>query len=278
MKRSFRMISQILIVLSDTEEILNSDSDEENKLLYLKKIGYSEVEIGSHYAMISITSKGGNLGYDLWKRKKHRKLEKKLLNEDDHAVHLSIPMIGSGVPTEPDQITQRTLPEDAIGSPYFYYEQIHLLNPMIGFGVHTKSDQITQRTLPEDAIGSSYFYYEHMALAPVNVWIGISQNKVAPLEPDEVEMLLGFPKNHTRGGGSARDMFPGGINVLSLFSGINDAEVAFYCLGILLKTDVQELNDDRLEQLMSSLSNSTLSSMASSVTTLLEEINIIRMS
>ncbi|KAE8661305.1 hypothetical protein F3Y22_tig00113726pilonHSYRG00123 [Hibiscus syriacus] len=29
---------------SDIEEILNSDSDEENKLLYLIKIGYSEVE------------------------------------------------------------------------------------------------------------------------------------------------------------------------------------------------------------------------------------------
>ncbi|KAE8659939.1 hypothetical protein F3Y22_tig00116959pilonHSYRG00029 [Hibiscus syriacus] len=74
-----------------------------------------------------------------------------------------------------------------------------------------------------------------------------------------------------------RDMFHGGINVLSLFSGINDAEVAFYCLGILLKTDVQELNDDRLEQLMSRLVDSALLSMASSVTTLLEEINIMRM-
>lgn len=29
------------------------------------------------------------------------------------------------------------------------------------------------------------------------VWVG--RKKVAPLEPDEVEMLLGFPKNHTRG-------------------------------------------------------------------------------
>ncbi|KAE8654567.1 hypothetical protein F3Y22_tig00117048pilonHSYRG00797 [Hibiscus syriacus] len=29
---------------SDTEEILNSDSDEENKLLYLTKMGYSEAE------------------------------------------------------------------------------------------------------------------------------------------------------------------------------------------------------------------------------------------
>ncbi|KAL6139588.1 hypothetical protein ACLB2K_057892 [Fragaria x ananassa] len=29
------------------------------------------------------------------------------------------------------------------------------------------------------------------------LWVG--KNKVAPLEPDEVEMLLGFPRNHTRG-------------------------------------------------------------------------------
>lgn len=29
------------------------------------------------------------------------------------------------------------------------------------------------------------------------VWVG--KNKVAPLEPDEVETLLGFPRNHTRG-------------------------------------------------------------------------------
>ncbi|KAE8724427.1 DNA (Cytosine-5)-methyltransferase DRM1/2 isoform 2 [Hibiscus syriacus] len=275
------MISQILIVLSDTEEILNSDSDEENKLLFLTKMELPDFICAAQISKVvdalllvedrkqlcndPNNKQRRNSGYDFWKRKKQRKLEKKLLNEDDHAVHLSIPMIGSGVPTEPDQITQRTLPEDAIGSPYFYYEQIYLSNPMIGFGVHTKSDQTTQRTLPEDTIGSPYFYYENVALAPVNVWTGISQylfdvepefvdskhfhaatlkrgyihnlpienifplilkcqidrkdlNKVTPLEPNEVEMLL---------------------------------EVAFYCLGISLKTDVQELNDDRLEQLMS---------------------------
>ncbi|KAE8672525.1 hypothetical protein F3Y22_tig00111837pilonHSYRG00046 [Hibiscus syriacus] len=233
------MISQILIVLSDTEEILNSDSDEENKLLYLTKTGYSEVEA-------------------------------------------SIAM------ERCDQITQRTLPEDAIGSPYFYYEQIHLSNPMIGFGVYTKPDQITQRTLLEYAIGSPYFYYENVELAPVGAWtemscvkltkrirkaleaydessssvqkyvlddcrkwnlVWVGRNKVVPLEPDEVEMLLGFPKNHTRGGGSAKDMFSGGINVLSFFSGISDANVAFYCLGISLKCSRTEC--DRLEQLMS---------------------------
>lgn len=135
------------------------------------------------------------------------------------------------------------------------------------------------------------------------VWVG--RNKVAPLEADEVEMLLGFPRNHTRGGGisrtdrykslgnsfqvdtvayhlsSLKDLFPRGINVLSLFSGIGGAEVALHRLGIRLKNvvsveisnvnrsimscwweqtnqtgnlihieDVQHLTADRLEHLM----------------------------
>ncbi|KAE8701489.1 DNA (Cytosine-5)-methyltransferase DRM1/2 isoform 2 [Hibiscus syriacus] len=170
---------------SDIEEIMNSDSDEESKLLYLTKMGFSEAEAsitmercGSDSSIAELTDficadqmakvtdallmvedrkplcndpnykQRRNLGYDLWKRKKQRKLEKKLLNEDDHAVYLSIPMIGSGVPTESDQITQRTLPEDAIGSPYFYYE--------------------------------------NMALAPVNVWTEISQY-LFDVEPEFVD-------------------------------------------------------------------------------------------
>ncbi|XP_071692761.1 DNA (cytosine-5)-methyltransferase DRM2-like [Rutidosis leptorrhynchoides] len=133
------------------------------------------------------------------------------------------------------------------------------------------------------------------------VWVG--KNKLAPLEPDEVELLLGFPRNHTRGGGISRtdrykslgnsfqvdtvayhlsvlkDIFPNGLNMLSLFSGIGGAEVALHRLGIPLKNvvsveiseqnrdivrswweqtnqkgnlihlaDVQELNGDRLEK------------------------------
>ncbi|GAB2229765.1 hypothetical protein Droror1_Dr00014019 [Drosera rotundifolia] len=92
------------------------------------------------------------------------------------------------------------------------------------------------------------------------VWVG--RNKVAPLEPDEVEILLGFPRNHTRGGGISRtdrykslgnsfqvdtvayhlsvlkDKFPYGIKMLSLFSGIGGAEVALHRLGIPLKVVV----------------------------------------
>ncbi|KAE8725702.1 hypothetical protein F3Y22_tig00008222pilonHSYRG00020 [Hibiscus syriacus] len=48
-----------------------------------------------------------------------------------------------------------------------------------------------------------------------------------------------------------RNLFPRGINVLSLLSGIGGAEIVLYQLSIPLKADVQELNDDRLEQLMS---------------------------
>ncbi|KAL0906784.1 hypothetical protein M5K25_025305 [Dendrobium thyrsiflorum] len=100
------------------------------------------------------------------------------------------------------------------------------------------------------------------------VWVG--HHKAAPLEPDEIEMLLGFPKNHTRGGGISRterfkslgnsfqvdtvayhlsvlkNLFPDGINVLSLFSGIGGAEVALHSLGIRLKAvvsvEISEVN------------------------------------
>ncbi|KAE8686885.1 DNA (Cytosine-5)-methyltransferase DRM1/2 isoform 2 [Hibiscus syriacus] len=247
---------------SDTEEILNSDSDEENKLLYLTKMGYSEakasiamercgtdssiaelIDFICNAQMAKATNvlllvenrkplcnepnykKKRNSGYDFWKRNKQRKLEKKLLNEDDHAVHLLNPIIGFGVSTEPYQITQRILSGDDIGSPYFYYEN-----------VSTKLTERIRKALEayDDEPPSSVHKYVLDECRKWNlIWVG--RNKVAPLKPDEVEMLLGFPKNHTRGGGSARDMFPSGINVLYLFSGISDAEVAFYCLGISLK-------------------------------------------
>ncbi|XP_043715506.1 DNA (cytosine-5)-methyltransferase DRM2-like [Telopea speciosissima] len=138
------------------------------------------------------------------------------------------------------------------------------------------------------------------------VWVG--KNKAAPLEPEEIEMLMGYPKHHTRGGGTSRTerfkclgnafqvdtvafhlsvlkkMFPNGISVLSLFSGIGGAEVALHRLGIPLKNvvsveisevsrnilhswweqtnqkgnlihvgDVQKLTLDRLEELIKSL-------------------------
>ncbi|KAE8725735.1 DNA (Cytosine-5)-methyltransferase DRM1/2 isoform 2 [Hibiscus syriacus] len=233
---------------SDTEEILNSDSDEENKLLYLTKMGYSEAEgsiamerCGLDSSITELTDficvaqmakaadalllvedrkplcndpnykKMQNSGYDFFEKEE---AEKKLLNEDDHAVHLLNLMIGFGVPTEPDQITQRALLEDAIGPPYFYYENVAL--------APVGSVELTERIRKaleayDDEPPSSVQKYVLDECRKWNlVWVGM--NKVVPLEPDEVEMLL---------------------------------EVVFYCLGIPLKTDEQELNGDRLEQLMS---------------------------
>ncbi|KAE8684468.1 shaggy-related protein kinase epsilon [Hibiscus syriacus] len=248
---------------SDTEEILNYDSDEENKLLYLTKMGYSEAEASiamercgpdssiaeltdficvaqmakAADALLSVEDKKPlcndpkkrrNSGYDFWKRKKHRKFEKKLLNEDDHVVYLLNPMIGFRVPTKPDQITQRTLPEDTIWPLYFYYENVTL--------APVGSAKLTER------IRKALEAYDDEPPSSVQKYV---------LDECRKWNLVSL-KNHTQGGDSARDMFPGGINVLSLFSGISDAEVAFYCLGIPLKTDVQELNGDQLEQLMSS--------------------------
>ncbi|KAE8700638.1 DNA (Cytosine-5)-methyltransferase DRM1/2 isoform 2 [Hibiscus syriacus] len=160
---SFRMISQILIVLYDTEEILNFDSDEENKLLYLTKMGYSEAEASITMERCGPYSSIAELADFICATQ----IAKALEAYDD----------------EPPSSDQKYV-----------------------------LDECRKWNL---------------------VWVG--RNKVVPLEPDEMEMLLGFRLNPTRGGGSARDMFLGGINVLSLFSGISDAEIAFYCLGISLR-------------------------------------------
>ncbi|VAI11644.1 unnamed protein product [Triticum turgidum subsp. durum] len=90
------------------------------------------------------------------------------------------------------------------------------------------------------------------------VWVG--KNKVAPLEPDEMEYILGFPRDHTRGVGKTqrykslgnsfqvdtvayhlsvlRRMFPNGVCVLSLFTGIGGGEVALHKLGIHMRVVV----------------------------------------
>ncbi|CAL9150550.1 unnamed protein product, partial [Musa hybrid cultivar] len=104
------------------------------------------------------------------------------------------------------------------------------------------------------------------------IWVG--QHKVAPLEPDELEILLGYPRNHTRGGGMSRteryrslgnsfqvdtvayhlstlkNLFPDGLKVLSLFSGIGGAEVALHRLGMHMKVvvsvEISKVNRDIL--------------------------------
>ncbi|KAE8732298.1 hypothetical protein F3Y22_tig00002237pilonHSYRG01511 [Hibiscus syriacus] len=225
---------------SDTEEILNSDSDEENKLLYLTKMGFLE-------AKTSIA------------------LERCV--PDSSIAELKDFICAAQMA----KITQIILSEDAIGPPYFYYENVTLA-PV---DVWTEMSWICKafEAYDDEPPSSDQKYVLDDRRKWNLVWVG--RNKVVPLEPDEVEMLLGFPKNHTRGGGSAKDMFPGGINVLSLFSGISDADVAFYCLGISLKCSRTEC--DRLEQLMSRFNGLDLVVGGIQCNNLLEEINIIGM-
>ncbi|KAI3890179.1 hypothetical protein MKX03_003828 [Papaver bracteatum] len=98
------------------------------------------------------------------------------------------------------------------------------------------------------------------------VWTG--RNNVATLTAEEMEELLGYPSQHTRGGGISqtarykalgnsfqvntlayhfsvlRNRFEGGINVLSLFAGIGGAEIALHQLGIKLNFVVSvEINE-----------------------------------
>ncbi|VYS66907.1 unnamed protein product [Arabidopsis thaliana] len=98
------------------------------------------------------------------------------------------------------------------------------------------------------------------------VWVG--KNKLAPLDADEMEKLLGFPRDHTRGGGISttdrykslgnsfqvdtvayhlsllKPLFPNGINVLSLFTGIGGGEVALHRLQIKMNVVVSvEISD-----------------------------------
>ncbi|KAL7190362.1 hypothetical protein ACSBR2_022607 [Camellia fascicularis] len=320
---------------------------------------------------------------ELLNSKKQMEYESMIMNGDDETIRLPIPMIGYGVPTDPCLTLHRSLPETAIGPPYFYYENVALAPkgvwdtikrflydvepefvdskyfcaaarkrgyvhnlpirnrfPLLPFPPRTihealpltkkwwpSWDSRTKLNCLQTCIGSAKLTerirksLEDWDSAPPShvqkyvldecrkwnlVWVG--RNKVAPLEPDEVEMLLGFPKNHTRGGGISRtdrykslgnsfqvdtvayhlstlkDIFPGGINLLSLFSGIGGAEVALHRLGIPLKNvvsveksevnrnivrswweqtnqqgnlidfdDVQQLNGDRLEHLINSL-------------------------
>ncbi|KAL3505574.1 hypothetical protein ACH5RR_030956 [Cinchona calisaya] len=92
------------------------------------------------------------------------------------------------------------------------------------------------------------------------VWVG--RNKLAAIEPEVLELILGYPVHHTRSVPSSlterllslescfqihtlayhlsvlKYLFPGGLTVLSIYSGIGGAEIALHRLGIQLKVVV----------------------------------------
>uniref|UniRef100_A0A1J3FZB1 DNA (Cytosine-5)-methyltransferase DRM2 n=1 Tax=Noccaea caerulescens TaxID=107243 RepID=A0A1J3FZB1_NOCCA len=89
--------------------------------------------------------------------------------------------------------------------------------------------------------------------------IWIAPNILSPVEPEHLECIMGYPTNHTNIGGGKlaerlklfescfqtdtlayhlsvlKSMFPEGLTVLSIFSGIGGAEIAVNRLGIHLK-------------------------------------------
>ncbi|PSR97859.1 Inactive DNA (cytosine-5)-methyltransferase DRM3 [Actinidia chinensis var. chinensis] len=89
------------------------------------------------------------------------------------------------------------------------------------------------------------------------VWVG--HHKLAPMEPEHLERILGYPLRHTSPFDFSlkerlqslkhcfqtdtlgyhlsvlRSLFPRGLTVLSIFSGIGDAEISLHRLGIHLK-------------------------------------------
>ncbi|CAH9108535.1 unnamed protein product [Cuscuta europaea] len=92
------------------------------------------------------------------------------------------------------------------------------------------------------------------------VWVG--RNRLAPIEIETIESILGYPTNHTRTAGSIltdrlqllkncfqtdtlayhlsalKSLYPEGLRMLSIYNGIGGAEVALHRLGIQLKVVV----------------------------------------
>ncbi|PIN21841.1 DNA (cytosine-5-)-methyltransferase [Handroanthus impetiginosus] len=282
------------------------------------------------------------------KRKFYEMCKSKNAIQED-TIRLPSLMIGFGVPSDQPEYIHRSLPEEARGLPYFYYENVALtpkgvwdtisrflyevepefvdskyfsaaarkrgyvhnlpiqnrfpLIPLPPLTIH-QAFPLTKKWWPswdkrdklnciQTVIGSAKLTerikralerydgdppesVRKFVLEQCRKWnlVWVGKNKVAPLEPDEVEVLLGFPKNHTRGGGISRtdrykslgnsfqvdtvayhlsvlkDIFSNGINVLSLFSGIGGAEVALHRLGIKLKNvvsvEISKVNRDIL--------------------------------
>ncbi|XP_062179594.1 probable inactive DNA (cytosine-5)-methyltransferase DRM3 [Phragmites australis] len=106
----------------------------------------------------------------------------------------------------------------------------------------------------------------HQCKASNLIWVG--QDKLSPLEPRQVERILGYPHNHSSLFGLSppdrlgamkyafqtdtlsyflsvlKDMYPDGMRVLSIYSGIGGAEVTLHRLGIPLKCVVSVEESD----------------------------------
>ncbi|KAL2338905.1 hypothetical protein Fmac_013351 [Flemingia macrophylla] len=100
------------------------------------------------------------------------------------------------------------------------------------------------------------------------LWIG--KYKLGPVEPEQLELILGYPLNHTGAGernlterlkslkysfqtdtlgyhlSVLKPIFPHGLTILSLFSGLGGAEIALHRLDIKIKAVVSvETSDEK---------------------------------
>ncbi|KAG8084438.1 hypothetical protein GUJ93_ZPchr0010g7714 [Zizania palustris] len=98
------------------------------------------------------------------------------------------------------------------------------------------------------------------------IWVG--PDRLSPLEPHQIERILGYPRNHTNLFALSpsdriaamkysfqidtlcsllsvlKDLYPDGLRVLSIYSGIGGAEIALHRLGIPLKCVVSVEQSD----------------------------------
>uniref|UniRef100_A0A453GHQ9 DNA (cytosine-5-)-methyltransferase n=1 Tax=Aegilops tauschii subsp. strangulata TaxID=200361 RepID=A0A453GHQ9_AEGTS len=153
-------------------------------------------------------------------------------------------------------------------------EPMPLPNPMVGFNLPGYLQPSVTRILPKQDTGPPFFYYENVAQAPKGVWATISRF-LYDIQPEFVDSkhlcatarkrgyIHNLPienRDHTRGLGITerykslgntfqvdtvayhlsvlKVMFPNGVNVLSLFTGIGGGEVALHRLGIHMKAVV----------------------------------------
>lgn len=104
------------------------------------------------------------------------------------------------------------------------------------------------------------------------IWVG--PRKLGPLDPECLESILGYPLNHTQAGDSSlservqilkhcfqtdtlgyhlsvlKSMFPDGLTMLSLFTGVGGAEVTLHRLQIPLKAVVSVENNETKRKIL----------------------------
>ncbi|XP_042486310.1 DNA (cytosine-5)-methyltransferase DRM2-like [Macadamia integrifolia] len=219
----------------------------------------------------------------LRRKESYKKGKKPVLEEEEETIHVPKLMIGFGVPNMLKPVFNRKIPSEAIGPPYFYFENVAYapkgawdtmsrflceikpefvdsiyfcaaarkrgyihnlpihnrfpLQPIPPLTIQeafpltkkwwpswdkrTKLNCIRSKTgnakVTERIRQALQSWDEEPSLRTQNyildecknwnlVWVG--KNKVSSLDPEEIEMLMGYPKHHTRGGGtSSTDRF-----------------------------------------------------------------------